>query len=117
MLAQLKTPRAFLPVSLDDAKSRGWPQLDVVLVNGDAYVDHPTFGVPLRSGLLASRGYKVGIVSQPRWDPPPVGTRPASYLRHAGTRGRSPPTAPPEAARAFSSPSHAADGTRASRTT
>src|SRR3954468_130691 len=59
---------AYLPVSLEDARGRGWDQLDVVLVNGDAYVDHPTFGVPLIGRLLASRGFKVGIVSQPRWD-------------------------------------------------
>ena len=59
---------AWLPVSLEDARRRGWEQLDVVLINGDAYVDHPTFGVPLIGRLLASRGFKVGIVSQPRWD-------------------------------------------------
>jgi len=59
---------AYLPVSLEEAKRRGWEQLDVVLINGDAYVDHPTFGVPLVGRLLASRGFKVGIVSQPRWD-------------------------------------------------
>src|SRR3982751_1116328 len=59
---------AFLPVSIEDARQRGWEQLDVVLINGDAYVDHPTFGVPLMGRLLASRGFKVGIVTQPRWD-------------------------------------------------
>ena len=59
-------PEAYLPVSLEEAKARGWQQLDVVLINGDAYVDHPTFGVPLIGRLLAARGYKVGIVSQPR---------------------------------------------------
>ncbi len=61
-------PEAWLPVSLEEARRRGWEQLDVVLVNGDAYVDHPSFGVPLIGRLLASRGYKVGIVNQPRWD-------------------------------------------------
>ena len=61
-------PEAYLPVSLEEARARGWQQLDVVLINGDAYVDHPTFGVPLIGRLLAARGYKVGIVSQPRWD-------------------------------------------------
>jgi len=45
---------AFLPVSLEEARRRGWEQLDVVLINGDAYVDHPTFGVPLMGRLLAS---------------------------------------------------------------
>ncbi|TMA29428.1 MAG: YgiQ family radical SAM protein [Deltaproteobacteria bacterium] len=70
-LVQLKSkarPEAFLPVSLAEARARGWEQLDVVLVNGDAYVDHATFGVPLIGRLLAARGFKVGIVSQPRWD-------------------------------------------------
>ncbi|HEX9577429.1 MAG TPA: YgiQ family radical SAM protein [Myxococcales bacterium] len=70
-LVQIKgkvRPEAFLPTNLDEARARGWEQLDVVLINGDAYVDHPTFGVPLIGRLLASRGFKVGIVSQPRWD-------------------------------------------------
>ena len=59
---------AFLPTNLAEARARGWDQLDVVLVNGDAYVDHPTFGVPLLGRVLAARGFKVGILSQPRWD-------------------------------------------------
>src|SRR3981189_1574215 len=59
---------AFLPTSLAEARARGWDQLDVVLVNGDAYVDHPTFGVPLIGRLLAARGLKVGLICQPRWD-------------------------------------------------
>src|SRR5882762_2386128 len=59
---------AFLPTNLAEARARGWDQLDVVLVNGDAYVDHPTFGVPLLGRVLAARGFRVGIISQPRWD-------------------------------------------------
>src|SRR5256886_8958408 len=59
---------AFLPPNLAEARARGWDQLDVVLVNGDAYVDHPTLGVPLLGRVLAARGFKVGIVSQPRGD-------------------------------------------------
>jgi uncharacterized radical SAM protein YgiQ len=58
---------AFLPTTLAEARARGWDELDIVLVNGDAYVDHPTFGVPLIGRLLASRGFRVGIVSQPDW--------------------------------------------------
>src|SRR5438309_4089289 len=58
----------FLPINLGEARARGWDELDVVLVNGDAYVDHPTFGVPLIGRLLAARGFRVGIISQPRWD-------------------------------------------------
>ncbi|MFL5430642.1 MAG: YgiQ family radical SAM protein, partial [Myxococcales bacterium] len=63
-----KDAGAFLPTTLAEARQRGWDDLDVVLVNGDAYVDHPTFGVPLIGRLLASHGFRVGIVSQPRWD-------------------------------------------------
>src|SRR3954467_6118668 len=65
---QRPRPGPFLPTTLAEARERGWDGLDVVLVNGDAYVDHPTFGAPLIGRLLASRGFRVGIVSQPRWD-------------------------------------------------
>lgn len=63
-------PEAFLPTNLAEARARGWDELDVVLVNGDAYVDHPTFGVPLIARLLVSHGYRVGIISQPDWKDP-----------------------------------------------
>ncbi|MAQ13649.1 MAG: YgiQ family radical SAM protein [Sandaracinus sp.] len=59
---------AFLPTTRAEMKARGWDQLDVLLVNGDAYVDHPAFGAALIGRFLEARGYKVGIVSQPRWD-------------------------------------------------
>jgi uncharacterized radical SAM protein YgiQ len=49
-------------------EARGWSELDVLLVTGDAYVDHPAFGPVLIARFLAGRGYKVGIVAQPRWD-------------------------------------------------
>ena len=58
---------AYLPTNLAEAKARGWDELDIVLINGDAYVDHPTFGIPLIGRLLASRGFRVGIISQPDW--------------------------------------------------
>ena len=50
--------------------ARGWDALDVLLVNGDAYVDHPAFGAALIGRFLEARGFRVGIVSQPRWDTP-----------------------------------------------
>ena len=74
-------PEAFLPTTLAEAKARGWEELDIVLVNGDAYVDHPTFGVPLIGRLLVSQGYKVGIISQPDWAE-------ASGLKDFGACGR-----------------------------
>lgn len=46
----------------------GWSELDVLLVTGDAYVDHPAFGVALLGRWLLAHGYRVGIVAQPRWN-------------------------------------------------
>lgn len=58
---------SFLPVSKNDMKERGWQQADFVLVTGDAYVDHPSFGTAIISRVLESRGYKVAILAQPDW--------------------------------------------------
>jgi len=49
---------------------RGWEELDVLFISGDAYVDHPAFGVPLLARLLESEGYRVGIIPQPDWHDP-----------------------------------------------
>jgi uncharacterized radical SAM protein YgiQ len=48
-------------------KARGWDALDVLIITGDAYVDHPAFGPVLVARFLEGRGYRVGIVAQPRW--------------------------------------------------
>ncbi len=57
----------FLPVNMSDVKKRQWDVLDFVLVTGDAYVDHPSFGAAIISRLLESLGYRVGIIAQPDW--------------------------------------------------
>jgi uncharacterized radical SAM protein YgiQ len=57
----------FLPVSPSDMRRRGWDQLDVILITGDAYVDHPAYGVALIGRVLASHGYRVGVIAQPDW--------------------------------------------------
>lgn len=57
----------FLPINKNDMKKRGWDELDFIVVSGDAYVDHPSFGVAIISRVLESRGYKVGIIAQPSW--------------------------------------------------
>ena len=57
----------FLPICRVDMEKRGWTQCDFVYVTGDAYVDHPSFGTAIISRVLESRGYKVGIISQPDW--------------------------------------------------
>jgi len=57
----------FLPVSRLDMQKRGWDALDIILVTGDAYVDHPAFGVAVIGRVLESHGYRVGIIAQPDW--------------------------------------------------
>jgi uncharacterized radical SAM protein YgiQ len=58
----------FLPINKSDMKNRDWTQLDFVIVSGDAYVDHPSFGTAIISRLLERYGYKVGIIPQPDWN-------------------------------------------------
>ncbi|KPI52147.1 YgiQ family radical SAM protein [Clostridioides sp. GD02377] len=57
----------FLPISKQDMIDRGWEELDFVLVTGDAYVDHHSFGTAIISRVLENAGYKVGIIAQPDW--------------------------------------------------
>lgn len=57
----------FLPLTKEEAKSRGWDEVDFVYVTGDAYVDHPSFGAAIITRVLESQGFKVGIISQPDW--------------------------------------------------
>ena len=57
----------FLPTTIADCKARGWEELDVVIISGDAYVDHPAFGPPLIGRFLEGRGFRVGIIPQPDW--------------------------------------------------
>ncbi|MDO5115892.1 MAG: YgiQ family radical SAM protein [Synergistaceae bacterium] len=58
---------AFLPVSRADMEARGWEELDILVISGDAYVDHPSFGHAIISRWLEAGGFRVGIVSQPDW--------------------------------------------------
>ncbi|MGZ3451791.1 MAG: YgiQ family radical SAM protein [Polyangiales bacterium] len=69
-LRRKKDLRAFLPTSREEMEARGWSELDVLLVTGDAYVDHPSFGMAIIGRALESKGFRVGIVAQPRWDRP-----------------------------------------------
>lgn len=59
--------QSFIPMTRQEMQARGWEQLDVLLISGDAYVDHPAFGVPLLARLLESKGFKVGIIAQPTY--------------------------------------------------
>ena len=57
--------KQFLPVSAQDMRERGWHEADFVYVTGDAYVDHPSFGVAIISRVLEAAGFRVAILSQP----------------------------------------------------
>jgi uncharacterized radical SAM protein YgiQ len=65
-----KENTTFLPTSAAEMKSRGWDELDILFISGDAYVDHPSFGVPLLARLLEREGFRVGIIPQPDWKDP-----------------------------------------------
>lgn len=56
-----------LPTTLKEVQARGWEQLDVILISGDAYVDHPSFGIALIGRVLENMGLKVAIIPQPNW--------------------------------------------------
>lgn len=66
-MSGMNRSRAFLPVSRKDMEERGWTQCDFILVTGDAYVDHPSFGAAIISRLLERQGFKVGVIAQPDW--------------------------------------------------
>jgi len=57
----------FLPVSKEDMNERGWWWYDFLIVTGDAYVDHPTFGAAIISRVLEKAGYRVAVLAQPDW--------------------------------------------------
>jgi uncharacterized radical SAM protein YgiQ len=57
----------FLPMSRAEMAALGWDACDIILVTGDAYIDHPSFGMALVGRLLEAQGYRVGIISQPDW--------------------------------------------------
>ncbi|MFA7015778.1 MAG: YgiQ family radical SAM protein [Candidatus Cloacimonadaceae bacterium] len=57
----------FLPINKQDMKARGWSVCDIILISGDAYIDHPSFGVPIIARTLEAAGFRVGIIAQPDW--------------------------------------------------
>ncbi len=60
-------PNKFLPISQKDLHQRGWKELDIILITGDAYVDHPSFGTSVIGRMLEHHGFRVGIIAQPDW--------------------------------------------------
>ena len=57
----------FLPMSRAEMDVLGWDSCDVIVVTGDAYVDHPSFGMAIIGRLLEAQGFRVGIIAQPDW--------------------------------------------------
>ena len=58
----------FLPMSREEMDRLGWDSCDIILVTGDAYVDHPSFGMAVVGRVLEAQGFRVGIIAQPAWD-------------------------------------------------
>ena len=60
-------PAPFLPMSRAEMDDLGWDSCDIIIVTGDAYVDHPSFGMAIVGRLLEAQGFRVGIIAQPDW--------------------------------------------------
>jgi uncharacterized radical SAM protein YgiQ len=63
-------PAPFLPMSREEMDALGWDACDVIIVTGDAYVDHPSFGMAIIGRLLEAHGFRVGMIAQPDWTRP-----------------------------------------------
>jgi uncharacterized radical SAM protein YgiQ len=61
-------PAPFLPMSRAEMEALGWDSCDIIIVTGDAYVDHPSFGMAVIGRVLEAQGFRVGIIAQPAWD-------------------------------------------------
>jgi uncharacterized radical SAM protein YgiQ len=66
--AQRFGPAPFLPMSRAEMDTLGWDSCDIILITGDAYIDHPSFGMALIGRLLEAQGFRVGIICQPDWN-------------------------------------------------
>lgn len=63
-----RKPAKFLPMSRQEMAALGWDECDIILVTGDCYIDHPSFGMAIIGRLLEAQGFRVGIIAQPAWD-------------------------------------------------
>ena len=60
-------PAPFLPMSRAEMDELGWDNCDIIIVTGDAYIDHPSFGMAIIGRLWEAQGFRVGIIAQPAW--------------------------------------------------
>src|SRR6202140_5707187 len=65
--ARARQAAPFLPMSRGEMQALGWERFDVILVTGDAYVDHPSFGMAIIGRVLEAQGLRVGLIAQPDW--------------------------------------------------
>ena len=65
--AECFEPAPFLPMSRKEMDVLGWDSCDIIIVTGDAYIDHPSFGMAVIGRTLEAQGFRVGIISQPDW--------------------------------------------------
>ena len=87
MATLARYPHPFLPTTREEMEARGWDELDILIVNGDAYVDHPAFGPALIGRFLEGRGFRVGIIAQPTGD----SAEPFARWARRGSSSASPP--------------------------
>ena len=60
-------PAPFLPMSRSEMDQLGWDSCDIIIICGDAYVDHPSFGMAIVGRFLEAQGFRVGLICQPDW--------------------------------------------------
>jgi uncharacterized radical SAM protein YgiQ len=65
--AARRPPAPFLPMSRAEMEQLGWDECDIIIITGDAYVDHPSFGMAVIGRVLEAQGFRVGIIAQPDW--------------------------------------------------
>lgn len=63
----MKKEQSFLPMTPDEVKARKWDEVDIILVTGDAYVDHPSFAIAVVGRVLEAAGFRVAVLAQPEW--------------------------------------------------
>ncbi len=68
--AKRLTPAPFLPMTREEMDALGWDACDIIIVTGDAYIDHPSFGMAIVGRTLEAHGFRVGIIAQPEWANP-----------------------------------------------
>ena len=67
MLLKQRPLTDWLPITKKEVEKKGWEELDVILITGDAYVDHPSFGAAVIGRIIESEGFRVAVIPQPNW--------------------------------------------------